>query len=230
MFPAKLPLAAAASAISFRRSRCRRRQKPQTTPLIMVETKPRSSFTLPPPLSLLPFHHPVPPRAELSHSLSIPSPLPGKGLHASQLRLVADAPDPLGVTTAAAVGTPALVLDTTSNIALDPAVVHAGCDIRVEERSSEEDEPKNTIKERSTAPVADGVATAKAPGDPVKAKKVGVIQCMRRLRLFLACWGMGSGAMLGARIGVWLSRHLAAWGLLRAEVGGSVSVKWVVGP
>ncbi len=116
------------------------------------------------------------------HSASrLAAPLPsvvsraGKGMDASQLRLVADAPDPLG----AAVPPHATVLDLAPGAAADPAAVYPGCDIRVEERAPGDEKgalPKSSAA--AVAPAAEGsaaAATAKAGGGntAAKAKKVG---------------------------------------------------------
>ncbi|CAM9746091.1 unnamed protein product [Ectocarpus sp. 6 AP-2014] len=70
----------------------------------------------------------------------------GKGMDASRLRLVADPPDPLGAAAAAA---KAVVLDVTSNAAVDRAIVHTGCDIRVEEGPPRDENGK--AKEQKSA-------------------------------------------------------------------------------
>ncbi|CAM9217091.1 unnamed protein product, partial [Ectocarpus sp. 4 AP-2014] len=108
----------------------------------------------------------------------------GKGMDASRLRLVADPPDPLGAAAAAA---KAVVLDVTSNAAVDRAIVHTGCDIRVEEGPPGGENGK--AKEQKSAgggatsvgapaapaPVAEGVAAAKAgPNVAARAKKLAI--------------------------------------------------------
>lgn len=124
----------------------------------------------------------------------VPTPYPwlhaGKGMDTSRLRLVADAPNPVG--TAAA--PPTIALDLVSSLAVEPAVVHPGCDLRVEERPPGDVGPALESKASTgaraggaaaggagpaAAPVAEGVAAA-APAAAktgtnvsVKAKKVG---------------------------------------------------------
>ncbi|CAM9751471.1 unnamed protein product, partial [Ectocarpus fasciculatus] len=103
----------------------------------------------------------------------------GKGMDASRLRLVADPSDPLGAAAAAA---KAVILDIASNAAVDPAVVHTGCDIRVEEGAPADEDSKVEEKKlagggaasvgggaaaAAAAPVAEGVAAAKAAAAPV---------------------------------------------------------------
>lgn len=107
--------------------------------------------------------------------------MPGKGMDPSRLRLVADPPDRFGAAAAAA---KAVVLDVTSNAAVDPAIVHTGCDIRVEEAApgdegstAKEQKPAGggatSVGAAGAAPVAEGVAAAKAgPNVAARAKKV----------------------------------------------------------
>eukprot|EP00903_Cladosiphon_okamuranus_P013727 g12780.t1 len=106
------------------------------------------------------------------------------GIDTSRLRLVANAPNPLG----AAAAPPTIALDLVSNVAVDPAVVHPGCDVRVEERAPGDVGPPLESKSSAgvtaggaAAPVAEGVVAtatataAKAGGNvSVKAKKLAI--------------------------------------------------------